>query len=119
MHIHWRLPGQLPGTSSGEETTFYRASSAGQKNRAAKAPAGPRVPLMPGRERSPSEARAETLSGTSPTQNGVTCHDFLASYVPDGSTFLLQGQACRAKPGRWEVRKLTGCGGARLAGRIF
>jgi len=41
------------------------------------------------------------------TQNGVTCHDFLASYVRDGSTSWLQGEACRAKPGRWEVRKLT------------
>ena len=41
------------------------------------------------------------------TQNGVTCHDFLASYVRDGSTSWLQGEACRGKPGRWEVRKLT------------
>jgi 17 kDa outer membrane surface antigen len=40
------------------------------------------------------------------TQDGATCHDFLASYVRDGSTSWLQGEACRAKPGRWEVRKL-------------
>jgi 17 kDa outer membrane surface antigen len=41
------------------------------------------------------------------TQDGVTCHDFLASYVRDGSTSWLQGEACRTQPGRWEVRKLT------------
>jgi surface antigen len=41
------------------------------------------------------------------TQDGVTCRDFLASYVRDGSTAWLHGEACRAKPGRrWEVRKL-------------
>ena len=40
-------------------------------------------------------------------QDGVTCHDFLASYVRDGSTSWLEGEACRTKPGRWEVRKLT------------
>jgi putative transposase len=31
MHIHWRLPGQLPGSSSGEGNNVYRASSAGLK----------------------------------------------------------------------------------------
>jgi len=41
------------------------------------------------------------------THDGVTCHDFLASYVRDGSTAWLQGEACRAKRGRWEVRKLN------------
>jgi surface antigen len=40
------------------------------------------------------------------TQDGATCHDFLASYVRDDSTSWLQGEACRAKAGRWEVRKL-------------
>ena len=67
----------------------------------------PLVPLMPGRERSPSEARAETLSRTSPDPKRRDLPRFPRRYVPDGSTFWLQGQACRAKPGRWEVRKLT------------
>ena len=40
------------------------------------------------------------------SQDGLICHDFLASYVRDGSTSWLQGEACRAKPGQWEVRKL-------------
>ncbi|HEY7297433.1 MAG TPA: RT0821/Lpp0805 family surface protein [Xanthobacteraceae bacterium] len=40
------------------------------------------------------------------TQDGVTCHDFLASYVRDGSASWLQGEACSAKPGNWEVRQI-------------
>jgi hypothetical protein len=39
-------------------------------------------------------------------QDGVTCRDFLASYVRDGSESWLQGEACRAQKGRWEVRNL-------------
>ena len=39
------------------------------------------------------------------TQDGVTCHDFLASYVRDGSASWLQGEACSAKPGSWQVRQ--------------
>jgi surface antigen len=39
-------------------------------------------------------------------QDGVTCRDFLASYVRDGSESWLQGEACRARKGRWEVRTL-------------
>ena len=39
-------------------------------------------------------------------QDGVTCRDFLASYVRNGSEAWLQGEACRAGHGRWEVRNL-------------
>jgi hypothetical protein len=39
-------------------------------------------------------------------QDGTTCHDFLASYVRDGSESWLQGEACRAQRGRWEVRTM-------------
>lgn len=38
-------------------------------------------------------------------QDGVTCRDFLASYVRNGSESWLQGEACRAQ-GKWEVRNL-------------
>jgi surface antigen len=40
------------------------------------------------------------------SQGGSTCRDFLASYVRDGSESWLQGEACRAPRGRWEVRHL-------------
>ena len=40
------------------------------------------------------------------SQDGLICHDFLASYVRDSGTSWLEGEACRAKPTRWEVRKL-------------
>jgi surface antigen len=39
-------------------------------------------------------------------QDGTTCRDFLASYVRNGSEAWLQGEACRAGRGRWEVRML-------------
>ncbi|HEY7663050.1 MAG TPA: RT0821/Lpp0805 family surface protein [Xanthobacteraceae bacterium] len=39
-------------------------------------------------------------------EDGVTCRDFLASYVKDGSESWLQGEACRAGRGKWEVRNL-------------
>jgi hypothetical protein len=40
------------------------------------------------------------------TQNGIPCRDFLVSYVLEGSELWLQGEACRMREGRWEVRNL-------------
>ena len=40
------------------------------------------------------------------SQDGITCRDFLASYVKNGSESWLQGEACRAGRGKWEVRNL-------------
>jgi surface antigen len=40
------------------------------------------------------------------TQSGVTCRDFLASYIQASSENWLQGEACRAQQGKWEVRSL-------------
>jgi 17 kDa outer membrane surface antigen len=39
-------------------------------------------------------------------QDGATCRDFLASYVRDGNESWLQGEACRAPRGKWEVRNM-------------
>jgi len=40
------------------------------------------------------------------SQDGLTCQDFLASYVREGSESWLQGEACRQGKGKWEVRSL-------------
>lgn len=40
------------------------------------------------------------------SQNGRVCRDFLASYVKPGSESWMQGEACRVRPGNWEVRTL-------------
>jgi surface antigen len=40
------------------------------------------------------------------TQDGITCRDFLASYVKSGNESWLQGAACRAQRGKWEIRRL-------------
>jgi hypothetical protein len=40
------------------------------------------------------------------SQDGVTCRDFLASYVKNGSESWLQGAACRAERGQWVIRNL-------------
>jgi hypothetical protein len=39
-------------------------------------------------------------------RDGATCHDFLASYLRPGSETWLQGEACRAQHGKWEVKTL-------------
>ncbi len=40
------------------------------------------------------------------SQDGLTCRDFLASYVRGASEAWLQGEACRESKGKWEVRSL-------------
>ncbi len=40
------------------------------------------------------------------TQDGQTCHDFLASYVNGRSQAWMQGEACQQNRGSWEVRAL-------------
>ena len=40
------------------------------------------------------------------TAEGRTCRDFLASYVNGTSESWLQGAACRAEHGRWDVHTL-------------
>jgi surface antigen len=37
---------------------------------------------------------------------GALCRDFVASYVAEGAESWMQGEACRAAKGRWEVRNL-------------
>ena len=37
---------------------------------------------------------------------GLTCRDFIASYVRAGSESWLHGEACRGERGAWEVRSL-------------
>lgn len=40
------------------------------------------------------------------TQDGATCHDFLASYVQSGKESWMRGEACRSGKDRWEVKAL-------------
>ncbi|EAQ37304.1 hypothetical protein NB311A_03314 [Nitrobacter sp. Nb-311A] len=40
------------------------------------------------------------------TAEGRTCRDFLASYVNGKSESWLQGAACRARGGQWEIHSL-------------
>ena len=40
------------------------------------------------------------------SEDGVTCHEFLASFEREGSSSWMQGEACRANKGKWEVRSL-------------
>jgi 17 kDa outer membrane surface antigen len=47
-----------------------------------------------------------TPLATAYTLDGNTCRDFLASFVKNGSESWLQGEACRASRGKWEVRSL-------------
>jgi hypothetical protein len=40
------------------------------------------------------------------SEDGLTCHEFLASFEREGSSSWMQGDACRANKGKWEVRNL-------------
>lgn len=40
------------------------------------------------------------------TSEGVTCRDFLASYVRGSNEGWLQGEACQRDKGAWEIRKM-------------
>ena len=41
------------------------------------------------------------------SEDGVTCHEFLASFERQGTSSWMQGEACRAtNKGKWEVRTL-------------
>ncbi|MGB6964795.1 MAG: RT0821/Lpp0805 family surface protein [Xanthobacteraceae bacterium] len=44
------------------------------------------------------------------TEGGLSCRDFLASYVHGGSQDSLQGAACRTDVGAWEIRRLKPLG---------
>jgi hypothetical protein len=56
----------------------------------------------------PSTGARGTITplATASSQDGVTCRDFLASYVKNGAESWLQGEACRSGRGKWEVRTL-------------
>lgn len=40
------------------------------------------------------------------SEDGLSCRDFLASYVSGGSQAWLQGSACRSTSGDWQVKSL-------------
>jgi 17 kDa outer membrane surface antigen len=46
------------------------------------------------------------LSQAYSAEDGRTCRDFLASYVNGSSESWLQGAACKASHGRWEIHTL-------------
>jgi hypothetical protein len=56
----------------------------------------------------PSTGARGTITPIAQVYNldGLTCQDFLASYVREGSESWLQGEACRLGRGKWEVRNL-------------
>jgi hypothetical protein len=40
------------------------------------------------------------------SQDSLTCHDFLASYIYGSTETWMRGEACRQQQGRWEVKIL-------------
>ena len=40
------------------------------------------------------------------SQDGATCHDFLASYLNGRTETWMRVEACKQQPGRWEVKIL-------------
>lgn len=56
----------------------------------------------------PSTGASGTVTpiATAYTQDGITCREFLASYIRGEAQAWLQGEACRAAGGRWDVKSL-------------
>ncbi len=40
------------------------------------------------------------------SQDGATCHDFLASYIQGRTETWMRGEACKQQQGRWDVKIL-------------
>ena len=60
-----------------------------------------------GKIRRAARAAPSRRSPAPTAKDGATCRDFLASYVRrQGPETWLQGEACRAKQGAWEVKSL-------------
>lgn len=53
----------------------------------------------------PSSGARGTVTALA-SSDGAACRDFLASYVRKDSESWMQGEACRASAGVWEVRSL-------------
>jgi surface antigen len=47
-----------------------------------------------------------TPLATAYTSEGQTCRDFLASFVKGETESWMEGEACKASHGRWEIRSL-------------
>lgn len=47
-----------------------------------------------------------TPIATAYSDAGLTCRDFLASHVLNGTESWMQGEACRMNQGKWEVRAI-------------
>jgi len=47
-----------------------------------------------------------TPIATAYVHDGTTCRDFLASHVRAGAESWMQGEACQAAQGKWEVKTL-------------
>ena len=87
----------LAGLPPEADLKFARAAAAEVMNRDSSAPW----------ENPGSGARGSvTPLAAAYEQEGRTCRDFLASYVRRGTEAWLQGEACRADAGKWEVRSI-------------
>jgi hypothetical protein len=60
---------------------------------------------MPWEDSQTGARRTITPISSAYNQDGLTCHDFLASYLHNGAESWLQGEACRTR-GKWETRNL-------------
>lgn len=88
-----------PGTAE-RDLAYARAAAADVLDR------GGKDTSMPWENPGTGARGTVTPIATAYTQDGVTCRDFLASYVSNGSEAWLQGEACRQRRGKWEVRSL-------------
>lgn len=55
----------------------------------------------------PATGARGTITPIAAAAKEDSCRDFLASYVHGGNETWLEGEVCRGRNGRWEVRRLA------------
>jgi surface antigen len=94
--------GTLPKSSSQAELdlAYARAVAAEALSR------GSRDASLPWQNPHSGAGGSITPLATSYSEAGITCRDFLASYMHGDSQDWLEGAACRTATGTWEIRRL-------------
>jgi surface antigen len=106
-------PGAVPAIAasppSADDLTFARAAASDVLARGSK-DASVKGESVPWENPQTGAGGNITPLATAYSEGGLSCRDFLTSYVHGGSHDWLQGAACRDAHGVWEVKRLKPLG---------
>jgi len=99
-HASGTAPGAAAADVSEADLAYARAAAAEALGRDAKANS------VPWRNPQTGVGGNITPLAVAHSEGGLSCRDFLASYMSGGAQAWLQGSACRTARGEWEVKSL-------------